>query len=104
MKYFREIMMSAALGVGAIALVGCSVARDQQTAGAYVDDAGITTKIKAAFAEDKTVAATSISVETLNGEVQLSGFAKTEAERVKAYEIARNVKGVRSVRNVITVR
>ena len=57
---------------------GCAVARDQETVGSYVDDAGITTKVKAKFAEDKTVSAMAISVETLNGVVQLSGFAKTQ--------------------------
>ena len=78
--------------------------RDQQTAGAYVDDAAITTSIKARFVEDKTVAATAISVETLNGNVQLSGFAKSSAERSQAEAIARNVKHVKSVRNDVVVR
>ena len=96
--------LALALTVGAVSLVGCSVARHQQTAGEYVDDAGITTKVKAAFAEDKTVAATSISVETLNGEVQLSGFAKSGAEKSRAGDIARATKGVRSVKNAVQVR
>ena len=83
---------------------GCSVMRGQQSAGAYVDDAGITTKVKSAFAEDSTVAATSISVETLNGTVQLSGFAKSQAEKNRAAEIARKTEGVKSVKNDIVVR
>ena len=48
-----------------------------------MDDAGITTAVKAKMAEDKTVSATAISVETLNGTVQLSGFAKSQAERTR---------------------
>eukprot|EP01036_Dinobryon_divergens_P021129 gene21129-29003_t len=76
---------------------GCAVARGQQTTGAYVDDAGITTTVKAKMLEDKTVSASSISVETLNGTVQLSGFAKSMAEKSQAENIARNVKNVRSV-------
>ena len=78
--------------------------RGQETAGAYVDDTTITTTVKAKFADDPTVAATSISVETLNGTVQLRGFAKSSAEKSQAESIARGVKGVRSVSNDIIVR
>ena len=78
--------------------------RDQQSVGSYVDDAGITAAVKAKFAEDKTVAATAISVETMKGTVQLSGFAKSQAEKDRADAIARSVNGVTSVRNNIVVR
>lgn len=94
----------AALAGMTVLSTGCAVVRGQETAGAYVDDAGITTAVKAKMVEDKTVAASSISVETLNGTVQLSGFAKSMAEKSQAESIARNVKNVRSVRNDIVVR
>ena len=103
MKYARAIAFAALAGI-TIVSTGCSVARNQQTVGSYVDDAGITTAVKAKMAEDKSVAATSISVETLNGTVQLSGFAKTQAEKNQAEAIARNTNNVRDVRNSIVVR
>ena len=103
-KLTQAAIFAVALGVAAIASTGCSVARHQQSAGSYIDDAGITTAVKAKFAEDKTVAATSISVETLNGEVQLSGFAKSQAEKDRAGMLAREAKGVTSVKNSIVVR
>ena len=103
MKYARAIAFAALAGI-TIVSTGCSVARNQQTVGSYVDYAGITTAVKAKMAEDKSVAATSISVETLNGTVQLSGFAKTQAEKNQAEAIARNTKNVRDVRNSIVVR
>lgn len=103
MKYARAIAFAALAGITIIGS-GCSVGRGQQTAGSYVDDTAITTGVKAKFAEDKTVSATSISVETLNGTVQLSGFAKSGAEKMQAENIARGVKNVRSVRNDIVVR
>jgi osmotically-inducible protein OsmY len=90
--------------VGATTLVGCAVTREQSTVGEYVDDATITTQVKAKFAEDKTVSAMSISVETLRGTVQLSGFAKTAAERSQAEAIASRVKGVKAVQNNIALR
>ena len=76
-KTTRAIAFATLVGATIIGATGCSVARNQQTVGSYVDDAGITTAVKAKFAEDKNVAATSISVETLKGTVQLSGFAKS---------------------------
>ena len=103
MKYARAIAFAALAGITIIGS-GCAVGRGQQTAGAYVDDAAITRAVKAKFAEDKTVSATSISVETLNGTVQLSGFAKSGAEKMQADNIARGVKNVKSVRNDIVVR
>lgn len=101
--------LASAVLVGAAALTlvqvtGCSVARDQQTVGGYIDDTTITTRVKARFAEDPAVSAMSLNVETLNGTVQLSGFAKSEAERTTAGRLAANTPGVKSVRNDIVVR
>lgn len=104
MKYVRALTFAAMAGITIVTATGCSVARDQQSVGSYVDDAGITTAVKAKMAEDKSVAASSISVETLNGTVQLSGFAKSQAEKDRAGSIARESKGVREVRNNIVVR
>ncbi|TXH32342.1 MAG: BON domain-containing protein [Burkholderiaceae bacterium] len=104
MKYARALAFAAVAGLTIVTATGCSVARNQQTVGSYVDDAGITTAVKTRTAEDKTVSATSISVETLNGTVQLSGFAKPQAEKNQAEAIARNTKNVREVRNSIVVR
>jgi osmotically-inducible protein OsmY len=87
-----------------LAASGCAVSRGQETVGAYVDDAGITTLVKSRFFEDKDVAGTSISVETLKGNVMLSGFAKSALERNKAESIARGVKGVTAVKNEIAIR
>jgi hyperosmotically inducible protein len=103
MKYARAIAFAALTGI-TIVSTGCAVVRGQETVGAYVDDAAITTAIKAKFVEDKFVAASSVSVETLNGVVQLSGFAKSAMEKSQAENIARNSRGVRSVRNDIIVR
>ncbi|WP_027995585.1 BON domain-containing protein [Simplicispira psychrophila] len=103
MKYARALAFAAIAGI-TIVSTGCSVTRDQQTVGSYVDDAGITTAVKAKMAEDKNVSAAAISVETLNGTVQLSGFAKSQAEKNQAEAIARSSKHVREVRNSIVVR
>jgi len=96
---------SALLAVAALLQAqGCSIASHQSSVGQYVDDATITARVKKRFAEDPQVAATRISVETLNGTVQLSGFAVSDTERVRAAEIARSVPDVRDVRNDVIVR
>ncbi|WP_300655016.1 BON domain-containing protein [Hydrogenophaga sp.] len=83
---------------------GCAVTRGQESVGACVDDTVITTRVKSRFADNKTVDATSIRVETLNGAVMLSGFAKSAAEKSTAESLARRVNGVKAVRNEIAVR
>jgi hyperosmotically inducible protein len=83
---------------------GCAVSRGQESVGAYVDDAAITTSIKARMVEDKNVDAAAIKVQTLNGEVMLSGFAKSSVEKNTAEAIAMKVKGVKAVKNEIAVR
>jgi hyperosmotically inducible protein len=103
MKHLRVIALAALTGITLLS-TGCAVVRGQETVGAYVDDAAITTAVKAKFVDDKIVSAGSISVETLNGIVQLSGFAKTADEKSQAERIARASKNVRSVRNDIVVR
>lgn len=104
MKRYVQILTIAAASALTVVAAGCAVVRDQQTVGAYIDDASITTSVKAKFIEDKNVDASAISVETLNGTVQLSGFAKNATERVQAERIAGAVKGVKSVKNSIVLK
>ena len=63
--------------VALLAATGCAVTRDQSSVGAYIDDTAITTAVKGRMVDNKTVDASAISVETLNGTVMLSGFAKS---------------------------
>ncbi|MFZ2392751.1 MAG: BON domain-containing protein [Rhodoferax sp.] len=100
----RTTLVAAMMAAALLTTAGCAVSRGQETVGAYVDDAGITTLIKARMAESKLVSATSINVETLNGTVMLSGFAKSPTEKSEAENIARGVNNVKSVRNEIVIR
>lgn len=95
---------AAAAALVILTVTGCTVSRGQESVGAYIDDSGITTTVKSRLFEDKDVAGSSISVETLKGTVLLSGFAKNTMERSKAETIARGVKGVTSVRNEVLIR
>ncbi|SHF11158.1 BON domain-containing protein [Lampropedia hyalina DSM 16112] len=103
-RIFQAVTLACALGITAVTATGCAVARDQQTVGSYIDDAAITTAVKARLLDNPATSAIAINVETLNGEVQLSGFAKSNAEKARAAEIAAEVSNVRKVKNNIVVR
>jgi osmotically-inducible protein OsmY len=91
---------SAALAaVMLVVLAACAPTATREGTGEYLDDTVITSKVKAAFAADPEVKATEVKVETFKGTVQLSGFVASRESAQKAVEIARNVKGVKGVRN-----
>ncbi len=100
----KRLILASMLAIGALATTGCALTSGQSSVGQYVDDATISTRVKARMAEDREVSATRIQVETLNGTVQLSGFATTQTEKDKADALARGVPDVKEVRNNIIVR
>jgi osmotically-inducible protein OsmY len=98
-------LQAGALGTTLLVVAaGCSVMEGQQSLGAYTSDATITAKVKSKLLDDPVVSGTQISVETMNGVVQLSGAAKSAEEERRALQIARSVEGVKSVRDAIEVR
>jgi osmotically-inducible protein OsmY len=99
-----KLIVSALIACGALAQTGCAVTSGQSSMGEYVDDTTITARVKKRFAEDDQVAASRIQVETLQGTVQLSGFAASETERERAGQLARSVPDVKAVRNDVIVR
>lgn len=86
------------------ALPSCEAISGRESAGEYLDDTTITTRVKTALAADPEVKAREVNVETFRNEVQLSGFVSTREEAAKAARIAAQVPGVRVVRNNIAVR
>ena len=100
----KKILLASMVAVAALASTGCAVTSGQSSTGQYIDDATISTRVKARFAEDPGVSAMRLQVETLNGTVQLSGFATSQAEKDKAAQLARGVPDVKDVRNNIIVR
>ena len=102
--FIRTTLAATAFAFALIALPGCAVTRGQETTGAYLDDSAITTAVKSKFVENKDVDASSITVETLNGTVMLSGFAKNATEKSTAEALTWKVNGVKSVKNQIAVR
>jgi len=100
----RTLLAATAAALVLITASGCAVTRGQQTTGAYIDDSAITAAVKSSFVDNTNVDAAAISVETLNGTVMLSGFAKSATEKSTAESLASKVKGVKVVKNEIAVR
>lgn len=99
----KHVLVAMTVALSLAGLQGCAVSSGQSSVGQYVDDTTITTRVKARMAEDPTVAAMRINVETLNGVVQLAGFATSQDEKDHAAAIAASVPAVKSVRNNIVV-
>jgi len=96
-SYLVVLMLVASFAV-------CASASEKESAGDFVDDSVITTKVKALLAEDDFLKSFKISVETRKGIVQLSGFVDSQDAVNKAGQIAMSVKGVKSVTNSLTVK
>jgi osmotically-inducible protein OsmY len=112
----RALLAATVLGASAIA--GCastagqqspeagrqSPEAGQQTAGEAVDDSVVTAKVKAKLVDDPMTKAYEINVETFKGAVQLSGFVDSEEARSRATQLAKDVGGVKDVKNSLQVR
>ena len=75
-----------------------------KTLGENIDDAGITTAVKAKLAAEKVSTLTRIDVDTNQGVVALNGTVKTVEDKVRAEQIARQIKGVRDVVNNLRIQ
>lgn len=85
-------------------IAGCASTTTRESTGEYIDDSGITALVKAELYSDPDYKPNQISVETYKGVVQLSGFVNSTQAASKAVNLAKKVKGVRSVKNSLIVK
>jgi osmotically-inducible protein OsmY len=97
-------LATVGLLAAALAGAGCNVFRGQSTPGEYVDDVGITAKVKTELLDSHRVDGLDVNVDSTNGRVTLRGWASNPDEVRKAGEIARSVKGVKSVDNQLKIK
>jgi osmotically-inducible protein OsmY len=88
----------------ATAFVACSSVPTQQPVGQAIDDGVVTAKVKAKLVEDPVTKAHQINVETFKGTVQLSGFVETSQARARALQLAKDVDGVKQVKDALEIR
>ena len=84
-------------------VLGCQTPAGR-TPGQVVDDATITTKVKAKIFRDSILKGFAISVKTFEGTVTLIGAVDTERARKRAEALARSTSGVRNVNNLIKLK
>jgi osmotically-inducible protein OsmY len=83
---------------------GTKLSRTASSAGQFVDDAAITTSVKARLFADEVTKARDIKVTTHNGVVELSGDVDSSRERRKAEAIATSVDGVQYIKNELKLK
>ena len=106
MNRLSQTLLSLILGallLGGLS-TGCSSTATRDSTGEYVDDAVITTKVKSALFGDDAVKSFAISVETVKGVVQLSGFVDTSVQKEAADKDTAAVRGVKEIHNNIIVK
>ena len=114
----RNLTLFVAAVLGSTAIAGCASTSDEQSGGAtqqsagasqpsageIVDDGVVTAKVKAKLVDDPVTKAYQINVETFKGTVQLSGSVDSAEARSRATQLAREVGGVKDVKNSLQVR
>ena len=102
MRSFPRITTLAA-ALGTLILLGATAPAIAESAGGYVDDTAITTKIKASLIKDQELKAFDIHVDTDHGIVHLSGNVDNSVQKADAVRIAKGTDSVKDVVNDIVV-
>lgn len=87
-----------------VSVASCAGGKRYESTGEYLDDSAITSKVKTSILGDSKLSVFQISVETFKGIVQLSGFVDSSQIAARAVELARTVRGVKSVNNNLIVK
>lgn len=100
--HFIKHFFIGLLLVGFVA--GCAGTMNRESTGEYVDNAVLTSKVKAEIFNDPMLKVLQINVKSYKGVVQLSGFVDSPKAAGRAMELAESVKGVQSVENSLVVK
>ena len=102
-KLALPVMMIVAVLAAGCSSMGGSQDAPKKSAGQIVDDAVITSKVKAALLADPDISGLKINVDTAKGKVTLKGEVKTLSLWRKAASLARSVDGVQDVDNQLVI-
>jgi hyperosmotically inducible periplasmic protein len=104
MEMINHMRRHLLIGALAMSAAACAAVQGRESTGEYVDDATISTKVRAEIIRDPNLKMGQVGVETMQGVVQLTGFVDSQAASAQAAQVARSVKGVKEVKNSIVVR
>lgn len=114
----RDLRDAVRTGERAVATTGVDTSRAREVAAhvkertseathetrKVLSDSGLTAKIKAKMALDDHVKAFDLNVDTSAGVVTVSGRVRTDAEKKRALELARDTEGITKVVDRIQIR
>lgn len=98
------LLVCGTLAGCATAVIGSGAGSDTRTSAQLAADAATTADVKAKLLADASLKPLSINVVTYLAQVTLAGHVNNTAQRDLAGKLARDVRGVKSVRNDLTVR
>jgi hyperosmotically inducible periplasmic protein len=97
------LKFSTVATVALLSTVGCRVIHNEETTGQYVDDTTISARAKAALIKDNNVRSSDFSIEVYQGNVTLTGVARSPTEAKLAEEDIRAIGGVKSLKNDVRI-
>ncbi|MCD6049593.1 MAG: transport-associated protein [Verrucomicrobia bacterium] len=103
MKNINQLFIGTILGI-ALLSAGCAGSRSERSTGESIDDRATVMRVKSALHDDAIYKYPDVDVSSFKGTVQLSGFVDNGEQKSRASEIAKNVEGVRELRNNISVK
>jgi hyperosmotically inducible periplasmic protein len=98
-----RLTVSSIILTALLVISGCT-SMTGQSAGQYIDDTSITTSVKAKLTAEKAANFTRIDVDTNNQVVTLNGIVESADQKAKAEQLAREVGGVKSVKNNLQIQ
>lgn len=83
---------------------GAKIDSAMKKVGSFMDDSGVTAKVKATLVDNDAIKSSDISVKTHDGVVALSGFVPSQDQAELAVAAAKKVEGVKSVSDKLHVK
>lgn len=91
-----------------IFVAGCNkpaeVPQPNATVGTHIDDSGVSRGVRSALAQDEILKGFGITVETIKGDVNLTGVVDNQAQSDHADKLVRGVDGVHTIHNHLSVK
>jgi hyperosmotically inducible periplasmic protein len=94
------LLTTAAIGT----FTGCAGNQNDRSTGQYIDDKTLQRQVRDALNDNSEYKYSNVNVDVYRGTCQLSGFVDTSDQKSKAEDIVKNVQGVNTVDNNITIK
>ena len=100
---FLSRLQAVGLAALLIGIAGCSSTPDR-TSGQVMNDRQTARRVKKELDNAPTYKYPDVKVNSFDGNIQLTGFAETESQRLSAAEVAASTRGVKQVINQIMLK